>query len=303
MDPFDAPTFDPQKTRAPQALPLIPESLYGQFAKYRILEKVGQGGMGAVYRATDTILQREVAIKVPLMGVQDRAATLGRFSREAVAAAALRHPAICPIFEFNEFSGIPYIVTPFLKGRNLHDQLEEDGLWSIEKSLRLGITLASALQEAHRHNVVHRDIKPQNIFIEQDGSPLILDFGLAKVSAANQQQWTQAGEVLGTPTFMPPEQIDPGVGPMGPSSDIYSLGMTIYRMVTGRTAFEGEAAFIIPQILLDPPRPPSSLHPSREELRHVDALSPSIVGKIPSQALPQYGSVCGRNAKRSPSLR
>ncbi len=286
MDPLDAPTFDPQKTTPLGQLPLIPESLYGRFGKYHIIEKVGQGGMGAVYRAKDTILERIVAIKVPLLDSDDRATTLGRFSREAVAAAGLRHVSICPIFEFNEFAQIPFIVTPFVDGRPLEELLQEQGAWDAVRSLQLGVQLAHALEYAHQHTIVHRDIKPQNILIEPDGNPVILDFGLAKVANSNQLQWTQSGEVLGTPAYMPPEQIDSFVGPVGPACDIYALGMTLYRMMTGRTAFSGEPQFMAPAILMDPPRPPSTILPSRADLKHVDALLLCALAKKPSDRFP-----------------
>lgn len=281
MDPFDAPTVDPQKTAPLAGTTLIPDSLFGRFGKYQIIEKIGQGGMGAVYRAKDSVLERQVAIKVPLLDAHDRASTLGRFSREAVAAAALRHPSICPVFEFSEFEGIPFIVTPFLSGKCLQEILDEDGTWSANRSLTLGIQLANALQYAHQHSIVHRDIKPQNILMESDGTPIILDFGLAKVENTNQLQWTQSGEVLGTPAYMPPEQIDGSVGVIGPASDIYALGMTMYRMLTGRTAFSGEPQFMVPQILMDSPRPPSSVSPIREELRPLDELILKALQKRP----------------------
>ena len=281
MDPFDAPTADPQKTVPVAGAMLIPESLYGQFGKYQIIEKIGQGGMGAVYRAKDSVLERQVAIKVPLLDSSDRAATLGRFSREAVAAAVLRHPSICPVFEFSQFEGIPFIVSPFLKGRSLQNMLDEDGPWSTDQALKLGILLANALQYAHQHSVVHRDIKPQNILIEEGGTPIILDFGLAKMEQANQMQWTQSGEVLGTPAYMPPEQIDGSVGAIGPASDIYALGMTLYCMLTGRTAFSGAAQFMIPQILMDPPRPPSSFALSKKEIEPLDELILKALQKKP----------------------
>ena len=281
MDSFDAPTVDPQGISPSAAQALIPESLYGRFGKYQIVEKVGQGGMGAVYRARDTVLERQVAIKVPLLDRNDRDSTLGRFSREAVAAATLRHPSICPVFEFSEFENIPFIVTPFLSGRSLQDCIEQDLFWPLDRSLRMGVRLARALGYAHQNNVVHRDIKPQNIFIETDGTPIILDFGLAKISQANQLQWTQSGEILGTPAYMPPEQIDTRVGPIGPASDIYALGMTLYRLLTGRSAFGGEAQFMIPQILMDRPRAPSSVVPDRDELKRVDALLLKSLEKKP----------------------
>jgi serine/threonine protein kinase len=283
MDPLDAPTFDPDQTRHPEELGRLPEALFGEFGKYHIVEKIGQGGMGAVYRALDTVLGREVAIKVPIFDAVDRQAALGRFRREAIAAATLRHPVICPIFEYNEQYGIPFIVTPYLRGRSLQSQLDESGPWPLEPALQLGIKLANALYFAHQSKVIHRDIKPQNIFLELDGAPMILDFGLAKFAVPRDDQRTQSGDILGTPAYMPPEQIDPSLGSIGPAADIYSLGMTLFYVLTGRTAFSADPACAVPQILLDPPPLASRVGPAGNSLSCIDLVLNQALAKQPNQ--------------------
>ena len=281
MEPLDAPTFDPEKTRIPPAL--LPENLFGIFGKYQILHKIGQGGMGAVYLAEDTSLGRRVALKVPLFCGSDRAVVLGRFGLEARSAASLRHTYICPIFEYGELLGLPYMVSPFVSGKTLQDHLDIERTWSIERSLDLAIKVADALQYAHGHRVIHRDIKPSNIMVEESGEPLVLDFGLARCDESISKQWTSTTEVIGTPSYMSPEQIDNKMGPIGAACDIYALGVTLYRMTLGRLPFEGEPLFVIPQILADPPPLPSKVSPQLDHVDRLDALIRKALAKKPTE--------------------
>ncbi len=280
MDPLDAPTFDPEKTRRPPAL--LPENLFGAFGKYDIVQKIGQGGMGAVYLAEDTTLGRRVALKVPLFSLADREIVLGRFGIEARSAASLRHPYICPIFEYGELHGLPFMVSPFLSGKTLQDHLDAEPFWSVARSLEVTIKVADALHYAHGHRVVHRDIKPSNIMIEESGEPLVLDFGLARCDDSISKQWTSTTEVIGTPSYMAPEQIDHKLGSIGPACDIYALGVTLYRMVLGRLPFTGEPLFVIPQILADPPPLPSRTAPQLENVERLDAVILRALAKKPS---------------------
>jgi serine/threonine protein kinase len=278
MNSLDAPTFDPDGTRRPR---LIPESLFGSFGKYVIVEKLGQGGMGAVYLARDTMLDRQVAIKVPLLDTENRQGILSRFEREAKAAASLRHQNICPIFEFGEFQGIPFMVSPFLEGRSLQDHLDSEGLWPLGKALDVAAALADALSYSHQQDIIHRDIKPSNVLIEPNGVPQILDLGLAKSSSSTQQQLTHSGDALGTPSYMSPEQIDSSYGAIGPAVDIYSLGMTLYRLVVGGLPFDGDVICMIPQILSDPVTLPSIARPEVKGLEQLDEVIMKSLEKRP----------------------
>ncbi len=290
MNSLDAPTFDPDGTRRPQ---LIPESLFGSFGKYVIVDKLGQGGMGAVYLARDTLLDRKVAIKVPLLDGEDRQAILNRFEREAKAAASLRHNNICPIFEFGEFQGIPFMVSPFLEGRSLQDHLDVEGTWPLSKALDVAAVLADALGYAHVQNIIHRDVKPSNVLIEPNGVPQILDLGLAKFHTSSKQQLTHSGDAIGTPSYMPPEQIDATYGDIGPAVDIYALGMTLYRMAVGRLPFEGDVICMIPQILHDPAMRPSVARPDIKCLKQIDEVILRALEKRPENrfsSMADFGS-------------
>ncbi|MBI3697620.1 MAG: protein kinase [Acidobacteria bacterium] len=211
---------------------------------YEILAPIGAGGMGEVYRARDSRLGREVAIKVlPEHLAQDPQA-LARFEREAKAVAALSHHNILAIHDVGREQGVSYAVTELLEGDTLRSGLDRGPLpW--RKAVEIGVAVAEGLSAAHAKGIIHRDLKPGNIFLTSDGRVKVLDFGLARFnppSAAQSepvaQTATEAGTVMGTPGYMSPEQVR-GV-PVGPGSDIFSLGCVLYEMVSGRRAFSGK---------------------------------------------------------------
>ncbi len=236
------------------------------FSHYRVLKKLGEGGMGAVYLAEDTLLQRKVAIKFPTAPGQDQGHSL--FLREARLASALSHPHIATIFDFGETEDHrPFLVMEFVEGENLHDLLRA-GPMSVDQALLIVIDVAEALEEAHRIGIVHRDIKPSNIVIGDRSTLKVLDFGLAKYThdAARQQTdrpvtddftATSPGITRGTPLYMSPEQIR-GEEIDG-RSDLFALGVVLYEMLTGVAPFAGSGAFdIFGKVLhVDPPRPQS----------------------------------------------
>ena len=212
---------------------------------YEILAPLGAGGMGEVYRARDTRLGREVAIKVLPERLAGDPSALSRFEREARAVAALSHPNILAIHDFGEERGLRYAVTELLEGQTLRERLVRERLaW--RKALEIGISLADGLSAAHARGIIHRDLKPENIFLTSDGHVKILDFGLARAdvvpsdqltSAPTKSSATEAGTVLGTLGYMSPEQV--GGQPADTRSDIFSLGCVLYEMLTGRRAFRG----------------------------------------------------------------
>ncbi len=212
---------------------------------YEILAPLGAGGMGEVYRARDTRLGREVAIKVLPERLAGDPSALSRFEREARAVAALSHPNILAIHDFGEERGLRYAVTELLEGQTLRERLVRERLaW--RKALEIGISLADGLSAAHARGIIHRDLKPENIFLTSNGHVKILDFGLARAdvvpsdqltSAPTKSSATEAGTVLGTLGYMSPEQV--GGQPADTRSDIFSLGCVLYEMLTGRRAFPG----------------------------------------------------------------
>jgi serine/threonine protein kinase/tetratricopeptide (TPR) repeat protein len=228
---------------------------------YRIINKLGEGGMGVVYLAEDTVLGRHVAIKTLTDGGLGRQHFRTRFLREARAVSALSHANIATIYDYGETpQGNPYIVMEFVRGETLADLISE-GKLSLERAVEIIIDVARALGEAHRHGIVHRDIKPSNIAISESGEVKVLDFGLAKhVETDNNSTITREGVMLGTPMYISPEQAM-GVS-VDPRSDLFSLGSVLYECVTGQPPFAGSSSIeICAKVIRDDPAPPSSFNP------------------------------------------
>ena len=230
----------------------LPES----FGRYHIIRRLGKGGMGAVYLAEDTELQRQVALKVPFTSSETSDLVLDRFRREARAAATLRHPNICPIFDVGEHDGVQYLTMAFIDGRSLSEELRAHQPLPVRRALEIVKRIALALQAAHEQGVTHRDLKPANVMIDERGEPVVMDFGLARRGDAGDQL-TQTGHLVGTPSYMAPEQFKGDPGAVGPACDIYSLGVVLYVLLTGETPFSGDVLTIASKIALESPEPPS----------------------------------------------
>lgn len=258
---------------------VLPESL----GRYRILKPLGEGGMGAVFLAKDTQLDRLVALKVPKLeesGTADSEA-LRRFFREARSAATLSHPNICPIHDMGEFSGTPYITMAYLEGQPLSALVEPGKPMAQRRAAEIVRTLAQAMEEAHARGVIHRDLKPSNVMMTARGEPVIMDFGLALRDESIETHLTKSGALLGTPAYMAPEQIEGGSRAAGSASDIYSLGVILYQLLTSRVPFQGSVMSMLRQILYETPDPPSRHRP---DLDHdLEAICLKAIAKQPKE--------------------
>jgi len=236
-----------------------PTELPPQFGRYRVKKKLGGGGMGTVYLVENTDLEREEALKVPHFGDGDDPELRARFLREAKSAAKLDHPNLCPVYDAGVQDGIYYMTMRFLKGKLLADYTGK--AQPARRAVEIVVKLAHALEAAHDKGVIHRDLKPSNVMMVSGVGPVVMDFGLAKQVRQPDQKLTQAGSSLGTPAYMPPEQVKGDLERMGPASDVYSLGVILYELLTGRLPFEGTMGVIFGQVLYTEPPLPSTLVP------------------------------------------
>jgi WD40 repeat protein/tRNA A-37 threonylcarbamoyl transferase component Bud32 len=226
---------------------------------YEILEVLGRGGMGVVYKARQIKLDRTVALKMILSGGHAGEADLARFRTEAEAVARLQHAGIVQIFEIGSHQGLPYFSLEFVEGGSLEKELAKTPL-PPQQAARLVQRLAEAIHTAHEHQIIHRDLKPANVLLSADRQPKITDFGLAKkLDAAGQ---TQTGAVMGTPSYMAPEQAGGKSKEIGPATDVYALGAILYECLTGRPPFKAATPLdTLLQVVADDPVPPRQLQP------------------------------------------
>jgi predicted Ser/Thr protein kinase len=239
--------------------PSLPSDLTSgsTFGRYRVVRRLGRGGMGSVYLAHDIELDRPVALKVPHVRPEDGPDFLERFRREARAAAQLAHPNICRVYDVGQVGGVPFLTMDFVEGRPLSDLVA--GPMAGPGAARLVRTLALALGAAHARGVIHRDLKPSNVMIREDGTPILMDFGLARRDG--DARLTASGAALGTPAYMPPEQVRGDAHADGPRSDVYSLGVILYELLAGRRPFEGPPLSVLALVLTQDPPPPSAYRP------------------------------------------
>jgi tetratricopeptide (TPR) repeat protein len=228
-----------------------------QLGKYQLEEVIGRGAFGIVYRARDTELDRTVAVKVPRPGSFPAGEETDRFLREARNAAKLRHPQIVTLHDAGRHGGTCFLVSEFVPGKTLADYAAE-ARPAFPVIAELIAQVALALTYAHEQGIVHRDVKPSNILIDAAGKPHLLDFGLAKREASDRSL-TQEGQVLGTPVYMSPEQAQEG-GRVDARSDVYSLGVVLYELLTGDVPFRGNIRMVLKQVLEEEPRPPRRIN-------------------------------------------
>jgi serine/threonine protein kinase len=235
-----------------------------RFDDYELLEEIARGGMGVVYKARQVSLNRIVALKMILEHGSPNEEAVQRFHREARAAAALDHPNIVPIYASGQYDGRPYFTMAYVDGENLQERVRREGLPPPPQAAALVQTLAEAAAFAHKHGIIHRDLKPVNVLIDRQGRPRVTDFGLAyrPEAPAAADRLTQAGQVLGTPSYMSPEQATSKHSAIGPATDVYSLGGILYFLLTGQPPFKGHSVSeVLCQVVMQPPASPEQVNP------------------------------------------
>lgn len=257
-----------------------PKNLTENFGRYQILKILGKGGMGSVYLAHDRQLDRDVALKVPFFRSDDDPGILRRFYREAQAAAALHHPNICAVHDVGEIDGIHFLTMAYIRGQSLAEVAKLQQPFPQERAAGIVRKVALALEQAHRHGVIHRDLKPSNIMLEQSGEPIIMDFGLARRLDNEDARLTKSGDILGTPAYMSPEQVAGDNETIGRPTDVYSLGVILYELLTGRIPFQGSLTSIIAKIATDVPAAPSTVRPGLDP--RLDTICLKAMAKNPA---------------------
>jgi serine/threonine-protein kinase len=246
--------------------------------RYEIVAELGKGAMGVVYRALDPLLDRTVAIKTINMSLEaeNRAEYEARFYQEAKAAGGLNHPNIVTIYDIGKSGDVAYMAMELLEGQELRAMLAPGRPLPVARAMDIAAQAADALGYAHEHDIVHRDVKPANLMIVRGGTVKIMDFGIARMRSAEVR--TQTGIVMGSPKYMSPEQV---LGKRAePRSDIFSLGVILYEMVTGRPPFTGEdVSAIMFQIVNFQPPPPSTLNPEVPQM--LDFIVAKALAKAP----------------------
>ena len=278
----------PAPPRPPAAKP-VAVALIESSKDLEILEELGQGAMGVVYRARQVPLDRVVALKMLRGGVHAGSDQLSRFHTEALAVARLSHPNIVQIYEVGTDLDRPYFLMEFVGGGSLARKLK-GGALPIRQAAEWTEVLARAVQAAHDHGIVHRDLKPANILLTLDGQPKITDFGLAKMARESHADQTRSGVIIGTPTYMAPEQAHGFNKEVGPAADIHALGATLYEMLTGRPPFRAETALrTMVAVLEKEPEPPHRLR--RKLPRDMETICLKCLEKEPERRYPSAAAL------------
>jgi hypothetical protein len=287
------PVHPPDPSEATRPLPTEPASAAAlskpvNIPGYEIHDELGRGAMGVVYRAVQLKLHREVALKMILAGVHAGAEQLARFRREAEAVARLQHFHIVQIFEVGEHDGCPYFSLELVPGGTLADKLDGKP-FPASRAAEMVAQLAGAMNFVHQRGIIHRDLKPGNVLLTPAGMPKISDFGLAKLLGEEAER-TQSGAILGTPSYMAPEQAAGKVREVGPAADIYALGAILYELLTGRPPFHAETTVdTLLQVVECEPVAPRALNP--QVPRSLETICMKCLQKNPAQRYPSAAAL------------
>jgi serine/threonine-protein kinase len=255
------------------------------FGKYRLLEKLGKGGMGVVYKAVEVPLDRVVALKIVLAGAHATPEQMARFQVEARAVARLKHENVVLIYEAHQHDEVPYFTMELLEGGSLLERLKQH-TFTAHQAAELMQALAGAMEAAHQKGIVHRDLKPGNVLLDAHGTPKVADFGLAKLLDANLVA-TESDVAMGTAAYMAPEQAAGGSKDVGPAADVYSLGAILYELLCGRPPFQGNRIELLDQVRTQEPPPPARWQPGID--RTLEAICLKCLEKRPGQRYPSAG--------------
>jgi Protein kinase domain len=310
LEPPTAVPADTRPTKPPAGGDGPLGTLPAKFGRYRVVKLLGRGGMGTVYQAHDTKLDRPVAVKVLRLDADDPH-LVERFYREARIAASFTHPQLCPVYDVGERAGLHYLTMPLLAGETLAAHLRREGPLPERAAAQLAAIIARAIHEAHQAGVVHRDLKPANVMLNERRQPVVMDFGLARRTGPFDPCVTAPGALVGTPAYMPPERISGGGTEGGPAQDVYSLGVMLYEMLTGRLPFDGELHHVLRQVVTKEPEPPSRHRPGlnprleyvcltalakdpRARYISMEAFAEALEECVPADALPRRPGRSGR---------
>ena len=278
-----------QETHAARPRPPEAEPLPDQIGDYEVLREIARGGMGVVYLARSQNLGRQVALKVLRAADQETSDGRERFQTEARVIARLRHPRIVGIHEVGTCRGRSYIAMDFIEGLSLRERLEQGPPFEPQQAARLAQEMAEALAYAHERSILHRDIKPGNILLSADG-PVLTDFGLAKDVSQLERSPTVSGQAIGTPAYMAPEQARGDLEAIDRRTDVYSLGATLYEMLTGSLPHRGSSIYdLLERLTTEEPAPPRKLRPELE--RDLETIVLTCIAKDPARRYATAGAL------------